>query len=231
MRTSATQWGARDRRVAGGVARRRRASGMVVGAALALVPVVGWAAPEEEFWQGLAKAAGGVSLGVLILALLALCVAFKAGRVAMSVLLAALRPGLARRAREVVVARPVLAFLLGLANGLPGLLVLLILLGASKRAPLLFLLFLAAAAALMAILCLGLAGVYGAVGQRLGGRGVDEEWEPGDIWRGGAAFETATLLPLLGQGVSLVAMAMALGGGVLALFSGCRKTKKMAEDA
>jgi len=149
-----------------------------------------------------------------VLALLALIVALKAGRIAGAALTAAFWPDLADRASARIAARPVLMFFLGLADAVAGLLILWVLVSLSKPIPPVTLGALIFFLLLIVLALIGLTGIYGCVGRRW----TEGDSGPGAIVKGGVMLELGMLIPVLGWLVELLIIVMGLGVGVYLLF-------------
>ena len=128
-----------------------------------------------------------------------------------------LYPEATRRARERIRANPVRCFTLGLADAVAALVIFILLATLGSRFPPLLPVLLIFVLIVLALTVLGLAGVYGTVGGRMSLGSLDRT-PAGEILRGGALLETATLIPLLGWLATALVLCMALGAGVLQLF-------------
>ena len=135
----------------------------------------------------------------------------KAAIVAAATLASAMAPHRTASVERRVSARAGWLFLVGVADALALLALLAVVGGVAKRLPALNLVLLALIVAGVCLALLGTAGVYAAIGRRLGAAG------PGGVLRGGALFEPAALFPIVGVLASVVVFCIALGGASLTL--------------
>ena len=148
---------------------------------------------------------------MLLLALVMIATLIKASAVAAAILADALWPERVERVRERVASRPIRYLVLGLLDAVAAFFVAAILGQIAKPIPSVGIVLMLWLLAVAAILVLGFAGVYGAVGQRLG--------ERAPVLRGGAAVEIAAMLPLVGWVGHLAMACIALGAGTAELLA------------
>ena len=139
----------------------------------------------------------------------------KTARVAGAIVAGAVCPKAVERARGLVSEHPIRMFLLGVADFVASAVILVVLVKLSF--PPFNFVALVLMVLMMALTVLGSTGIYGCLGRRIG-RGAAPRGDTGEILRGGATLETATLIPILGWVADTIVFCMAFGVGVLLLF-------------